>query len=203
MTASFGERLSAFIVAAVSRSARTPPPSSTRATSSSPTISSRTPTSSFRRPTAARAPTSRGCSARSKQRAADRHRLHRRHRRRPDDDHRAQRIGLQRGDRRRRGRRIGDRDLDRRRRRAERRSARRAGRVRAAADDLRRGDGAVVLRRQGAALGDDRAGRRQADSDPHQEHLQPRRAGHADLAQGRATMASWRRASPRSAIWRC
>ena len=60
--------------------------------------------------------------------------------------------------------------------------ARRAGRVRAAADDLRRGDGAVVLRRQGAALGDDRAGGREADPDPDQEHVQPRRAGHADLA---------------------
>ena len=53
MTASFGERLSAFIVAAYLDRTH-PPPSSTRATSSSPTTSSRTRTCGFRRPTAAR-----------------------------------------------------------------------------------------------------------------------------------------------------
>ena len=184
MTASFGERLSALIVAAYlgrthaaafvdARDLLVTDDQFTHANVHFPATNRRTRayfTRLFRR---------------APRRRADRHRLHRRHRRRPDDDDRPQRIRLQRGDRRRRGRRLGDRDLDRRRRRAERRSARRAGGVRAAADDLRRGDGAVVLRREGAALGDDRAGGREAHPDPDQEHVQPGRAGHAHLPQGR------------------
>ena len=79
----------------------------------------------------------------------------------------------------------------------------RAGGVRAAADDLRRGDGAVVLRRQGAALGDDRARGRQAHPDSDQEHVQPRCARHADLAQGGRRRQAGEGDHARSAISRC
>ena len=39
--------------------------------------------------------------------------------------------------------------------------------------------------------------------DPDQEHVQPGRARHAHLPQGRGRRASWRRALRRSATWRC
>ena len=129
MTASFGERLSALIVAAyldqlqparVRRRARV--------RDHRRSVHPRR-TSSSRRPTARTRALLRAAAARPRaRRHPGRHRLHRRDRGRPDDDHRPERIGLQRRDRRRGGRRVGHRDLDRRRRRAERRSASRCRR---------------------------------------------------------------------------
>ncbi len=60
-----------------------------------------------------------------------------------------------------------------------------AVRVRPAADHLRRGDGAVVLRRQGAPFGGHCAGGCEIDSAADQEHVRAVCAGHAHLAQGR------------------
>ncbi len=57
--------------------------------------------------------------------------------------------------------------------------------VRPARDVVRRGDGAVVLRREGHSFGHHRAGGREADSDSDQEHVQSVGAGHADLQQAR------------------
>ena len=86
-------------------------------------------------------------------------RVRRRQRRRRDDDARPRRVRLLGGHRRRLPRRPRDPDLDRRRRHADRRSAHRRRAAGRAAPVVRRGVGAGLLRRQGAASGDDPAGR--------------------------------------------
>ena len=96
-------------------------------------------------------------------------RFRRRHERRRHDDARARRIGLLGGDHRRVPGRDGDPDLDRRGRHADRRSAHRHEHARRAASVVRRSVRARVLRRQGAAPGDDSAGGRQEHSGPHPE----------------------------------
>ena len=97
-------------------------------------------------------------------------------RRRAHDDARARRLGLLRRARRRRHRRARDSDLDRRGRHADRRSARHRGAAPRAAAVVRRGRGARLFRREGAASEHDPAGRRAQHSRAHPQLAASRRA---------------------------
>ncbi len=98
-------------------------------------------------------------------------RICRRHRERHHHDARSRRIGLLGGARRRGARLPGDSDLDRRRRHADGRSARGRRSARRAGVVVRRGIGARLLRREGAASEHDPAGGRAGH--PGQDPQQP------------------------------
>ena len=112
------------------------------------------------------------------------HRLGLRHGRR--DQSGARRIGLHRRTHRRRAERRDARNLDRRRRFHDGRPARHQRCLCHRPAELRRGDGAVQLRREGGLSAHDLPGLPPRHPHPDQEHLQPRSAGHVHLPRAGA-----------------
>ena len=179
---SFGERLRAPMVGAALRERGI---AATVSTAARP-ASSRTTARRIDRPARVRAPDPASGSSRSSRKSPGDHGVHGLHPRRDHHDARPERLGLLGLHPRGRDRCGRDLDLDRCRRHHDLRPARDQRCPGDALALVPRGDGTLLLRREGDAPAVDRAGHAQEHPRPGQEHLQPGPPGTVIVAERRA-----------------